>query len=346
MIDNVPFLPDNFLHNDYDLPANIFEDEFMLEEETTLRGMHSQLTDELLAIRGIREELESLGSSPSLSPTFSSQTQNVSPGSDSDEELKASHPVEIQNRDTPSPGSSSSSSGCYSDDTNGFPGMSPVSLQSPPHQVANGFPMQFVQMPMVQSPPVQMQPKTLILPPEDFEKLMRNLKANKQPPSIQTVVQPAAVATSVRRVSVPAPAAPMPVVKAKPIVPATAPKQIATFCLPSNQLIDEKTLRKQQRLIKNRESANLSRKKKKDFVDSLQEQIQQLGQEKENLMQENHQLRTQLLNNLCSRCGQSVQEVHLKGGNNRKTVGYVTKKNSMVVLAMILTVSLNFGPIK
>ena len=63
-------------------------------------------------------------------------------------------------------------------------------------------------------------------------------------------------------------------------------------------------------------------------------------------MQENHQLRTQLLNNLCSRCGQSVQEVHLKGGNNRKTVGYVTKKNSMVVLAMILTVSLNFGPIK
>lgn len=39
-------------------------------------------------------------------------------------------------------------------------------------------------------------------------------------------------------------------------------------------------------------------------------------------------------------------EVNGKGGARRPIKGLVTKKNSMLVLAMLLTVSLNFGPLK
>lgn len=62
-----------------------------------------------------------------------------------------------------------------------------------------------------------------------------------------------------------------------------AQQQSSMFCLP-HQVIDERTFKKQQRLIRNRESANLSRRKKKEFVDSLQETIQELGLEKEQLL--------------------------------------------------------------
>lgn len=49
------------------------------------------------------------------------------------------------------------------------------------------------------------------------------------------------------------------------------------------QEIDEKIMKKHQRMIKNRESACLSRKKKKDYMTSLESQVTTLWEENENL---------------------------------------------------------------
>ncbi|XP_067629640.1 cyclic AMP-dependent transcription factor ATF-6 alpha [Eurosta solidaginis] len=60
-------------------------------------------------------------------------------------------------------------------------------------------------------------------------------------------------------------------------------------------LIDEKMWKKQQRMIKNRESASLSRKKKKDYVVSLESRISDLEKENCTLKGENSSLRSQLV---------------------------------------------------
>lgn len=385
----VPPPPDNFLPLDYDLTANIFEDEFMLEQITA--------DNDLPAISRIHEELESwagASSSASSSPTFSHPNNNteVSPtGSDSDEEKYlrnvVANPYDFlrdvvvdqkcgldgidgdggDQRDTPSPGSTSSSSGCFSDfssatnDTNRYFASSPsppgpeatntettTTTPRPQIETVNGM-LQFVAIPSnIQPSPQQviksksavnstapLGTKTVILSPQDFGQLMKNMKVTKALPTIQTVVQTAPNVCAPAKVS--------------------EPKSVLPLVYQPNRLVDEKTFKKQQRLIRNRESANLSRRKKKEFVDSLQETIQEMATEKEQLTQENNQLRTQLLNNLCSKCGLNVQQVTLKGssgpggggGGTRKTInGYVTKKNSMLLLAMVLTVSLNFGPLK
>ncbi|XP_056639585.1 cyclic AMP-dependent transcription factor ATF-6 alpha [Diorhabda sublineata] len=58
--------------------------------------------------------------------------------------------------------------------------------------------------------------------------------------------------------------------------------------------IDPKILKRQQRKIKNRESASLSRKKKKDYVTSLEEQVKELTAENKRLQAENEQLKEKL----------------------------------------------------
>ncbi|XP_002063497.3 cyclic AMP-dependent transcription factor ATF-6 alpha [Drosophila willistoni] len=130
-------------------------------------------------------------------------------------------------------------------------------------------------------------------------------------------------------------------------------------------MIDEKMYKKQQRMIKNRESASLSRKKKKEYVVSLESQINKLEKENYTLKGENGTLRNQLvafartcrcrngnasefvLNSL-NAAVKGEQQEHVKIAPKPKCSSHrmnatTVKKNVAVLFAMAFMVTLNAG---
>ncbi|XP_034650139.1 cyclic AMP-dependent transcription factor ATF-6 alpha [Drosophila subobscura] len=128
--------------------------------------------------------------------------------------------------------------------------------------------------------------------------------------------------------------------------------------------IEEKIYKKQQRMIKNRESASLSRKKKKEYVVSLETRITKLERENYTLKGDNTTLRTQLVTfaKTCTcRSGNSSEIVlhslssaernephHVKIApkpkfSNRKMNAATVKRNVAVLFAMAFMVTMNAG---
>ncbi|XP_076654260.1 bZIP_ATF6 domain-containing protein ATf6 isoform X2 [Halictus rubicundus] len=93
-----------------------------------------------------------------------------------------------------------------------------------------------------------------------------------------------------------------------------------------------KALKRQQRMIKNRESACLSRKKKKEYVSSLEKQICKLQEENKHLKMENTSLKQKL----------SALETTTSTVNKLRSINLnANKKNVAILLGMAFMVSLN-----
>ncbi|XP_078357716.1 cyclic AMP-dependent transcription factor ATF-6 alpha-like isoform X2 [Oculina patagonica] len=102
----------------------------------------------------------------------------------------------------------------------------------------------------------------------------------------------------------------------------------------SSDSTDVKLLKRQQRMIKNRESACLSRKKKKEYLQSLENKVKEISNVNESLRVQNESLKRRV-NEL------EVENTLLRSKHPELTS---TIKKSTCVLAVVLFVALNIGP--
>ncbi|KAM5287254.1 cyclic AMP-dependent transcription factor ATF-6 beta [Hipposideros larvatus] len=153
------------------------------------------------------------------------------------------------------------------------------------------------------------------------------------PPSttvlLQPLVQPPPVSPVVLiqgaiRVQPEGPAPPAPRPERKSIVPAPMP---GNSCPPE---VDAKLLKRQQRMIKNRESACQSRRKKKEYLQGLEARLQAVLADNQQLRRENAALRRRLEALLAEN-----SELKL-GSGNRKAV---------CIMVFLLFIAFNFGPV-
>ncbi|XP_055593403.1 cyclic AMP-dependent transcription factor ATF-6 alpha [Uranotaenia lowii] len=202
--------------------------------------------------------------------------------------------------------------------------------------------------------------KTIVLTAKDYQALVKNIKSktngkilikaassiNKKPMDTHVGCnQSTTVSTQSPLVSCSASAIITTIQEKKNSVdlgnqPGTASVPVAS----KERIIDERALKRHQRMIKNRESAFLSRARKKEYVNSLEQQIDALKQENQFLKTENFKL-LEKLKHKCSCINSTVTRLGTVHTVISKRMTPNVRKNTAIVLAMLFMVSLNFGPI-
>ncbi|XP_046399219.1 cyclic AMP-dependent transcription factor ATF-6 alpha [Ischnura elegans] len=209
-------------------------------------------------------------------------------------------------------------------------------------------PVQVTATPMeTEGPESKASPQAILLSAKEFEALTSQIKksrtnGNRAPVTLVTHVS-----------SPPVLEKPPPVVT--PATPTIAACQLGTSRADLEQI---KAMKRQQRMIKNRESACLSRKKKKEYVSTLEEQLTSLKIENDHLRAENQALRDHLVE-----LGVSISPVPAESMNswlssspplspNPKTNNFTASthilssngKKITAFFAVLFIVSLNIGP--
>lgn len=178
--------------------------------------------------------------------------------------------------------------------------------------------------PATRKPPLQPKPVVLTTVPVPPRAGPTSAAVLLQPLVQQPAVSPVVLIQGAIRVQPegPAPTAPRP--ERKSIVPAPMP---GNSCPPE---VDAKLLKRQQRMIKNRESACQSRRKKKEYLQGLEARLQAVLADNQQLRRENAALRRRLEALLAENSGLKL------GSGNRKVV---------CIMVFLLFIAFNFGPV-
>ncbi|XP_050714659.1 cyclic AMP-dependent transcription factor ATF-6 alpha-like isoform X2 [Eriocheir sinensis] len=201
--------------------------------------------------------------------------------------------------------------------------MSPSSVQTPQPQV--------ISIVNSSSVPKLTLPKTAVtrtLPAASPRVVQVKTPVSQPPASTSPITSPlpsiiTAVSSPVSVTTTAPPSAPL-----APLAPALTPG------MKQGSIPDLKAFKRQQRMIKNRESASLSRKKKKEYLTSLEASISDLQKENQKLKEENLLLQ-QRLSSLETECD-----------SLRRSAGRASnRKTTTALFALIFLFSLNLGPL-
>ncbi|XP_055119683.2 cyclic AMP-dependent transcription factor ATF-6 beta isoform X3 [Symphalangus syndactylus] len=173
-------------------------------------------------------------------------------------------------------------------------------------------------------PPLQPKPVVLTTVPMPPRAVPPSTTVLLQPLVQPPPVSPVVLIQGAIRVQPEGPAPSLPRPERKSIVPAPMP---GNSCPPE---VDAKLLKRQQRMIKNRESACQSRRKKKEYLQGLEARLQAVLADNQQLRRENAALRRRLEALLAEN-----SELKL-GSGNRKVV---------CIMVFLLFIAFNFGPV-
>ncbi|KAK3600997.1 hypothetical protein CHS0354_008106 [Potamilus streckersoni] len=182
---------------------------------------------------------------------------------------------------------------------------------------------------VVQQPPVAAatsitseptKPKHLVVTPEEFARLVSQGVLRPNPPNQEKVIS----AKTSQVVSTPSP---NPIITQSHLMSSSASLLWGreSFSNP-----DLKTQKRQQRMIKNRESASLSRKKKKEYLQCLEAKLQESATENQSLKEENEVLKRKL------------DALQAENENLKKV--FLSPVKTTFVLAVLFLFSFNLAP--